>query len=251
MESRSATTKAVMATVLATFLALTLSQIAAAVPSPVINKYFPLHEGDRWVYVKSVHEFNPTPRPYPMEEVQVIGRERIEGEEVFSVSNYTFQLGSGTTIFANSVTGPVIERFGAQTGTWYRFEAGKTVNLPEFANDCIHGSQGAVLDRHNYTVPAGSFADCLKISYTAVPCMEKRLVSETFAPSVGLIERQIKNADGGIDVWALKYARVNGYVFTGPTQEPRIPSEDRHALTSPTDRIEQSSWGRIKGIYTD
>jgi hypothetical protein len=252
METRNATTKALKALALAAVFSIALSHVLAAAPSPLISKYFPLNEGDRWVYVKSVQGFNrPTQSPYPMEEVQVTSRQLIEGEEIFAVSNYTFQLGSGTTSFASAVDGPVVELFGAQVGTWYRFEVGQTVNLPEFASDCIHGSQGAVLDRHNYTVPAGSFADCLEIRYTAVPCAEKGLVSETFAPSIGLIERRIKNENGGTDIWALKYARVNGYVFTGPTPEPRIPAEERHALTSPATGVEESSWGRIKSTYTN
>jgi hypothetical protein len=244
METQNATTKTLA---LAALLTIALAQVAMAKPKEPINSYFPLHEGDRWVYVKSVQGFeHPTQNLYPMEEVKVIDSRRVEGEEIFTVSNYAFQLGSVSAESDAGLDGPVTELYGSQVGTWYRFQEGQQIN-PPFANDCIHGSKGVVANCRDMSVPAGSFRDCLEIIYTPTPCSDKGLLSETFAPSIGLIERKIRDGSGGADTWSLKWAQVNGYVFTAPSGRP---TNQHDAITSPA-AFEESSWGRIKGIYAD
>jgi hypothetical protein len=260
METRNANVKALETSALAaplliallalSLLTVALAPIALAGPHPVIHAYFPLDEGNRWVYMQSVQGLDrPTRDPYPMQEVRVVGGVRTEeGAEVFQVANYTFRLGQGSSRFAD-VNGRVIEFNDRQTGQWYEFTPGAQVSLPMFVNDCIHGSKGAVLGRRIVSVPAGTFQDCLDIQYTAVPCTQVGLVSETFAPGIGLIERRIRTGNGAIETWSLKYAQVNGYVFTGPASPGGNNDDDgRHASESPT-ALEPSSWGSIKAAF--
>lgn len=233
-------------------LTVGIASVALAGPHPVIHAYFPLDEGNRWVYMQNLQGIDrPTRDPYPMQEVRVVGGIRIEeGAEVVRVANYTFRLGQGSSSFAE-LNGRVIEFNGHETGQWYEFTPGAQVNLPRFANDCIHGSKGTVLGQRIVSVPAGTFRDCLDIQYSAVPCAGIGLVSETFAPGIGLIERRIRNGNGAIETWSLKYAQVNGYVFTGPAAPGGGNENDgRHASESPT-ALDPSSWGSIKAAFTN
>ncbi len=250
LEVQAPAAPALIALLALSLLTVTLTSVGLAGPKPAVNAYFPLDLGDRWVYMQSVQGLDrPARIPTPMEEVRVVGRVRTEaGVEVFQVANYTFRLGKGSSHFAD-LNGRVTEFRGLQSGMWYQFETGARVDLPLFVNDCIHGSKGAVLARHNATVPAGSFRNCLDIQYSAVPCIQDGLVSETFAPGIGLIERRIRNTRGAIETWSLSYAQVNGYVFTGPASPNGNTSGDaRHPSESPT-ALEPSSWGSIKAAF--
>lgn len=250
MEIRNRNLMALATTALIT---LALSQVVIAAPHPLIRMYFPLHDGDRWSFVLETDaqqgRINPTQDyPNPLEDVAVTNSERDadSGSEVFQLSNYTFQLGNGDdTQFMVSRRAEVVEVDGNQTGVWYRFEQGSPISIPEFANDCIHGSKGTVIRQTNIVVPAGYFRNCMEISYAQTPCLKAGLVKEVFAPEVGLVQRTIINADGGVENWSLKRAEVGGRAYPSGTINP-VPA-DRGAASSPT--LQSSSWGSIKVVF--
>ncbi len=69
-------------------------------------------------------------------------------------------------------------------------------------NFSFHISNGKVLGRESIEVPAGTFADCLKITYIMKQTnpMEtvKFYVTEWYAPEVGLVKQEMKDKKGNI-----------------------------------------------------
>ena len=249
METRN---RNLMALAMAALITLALSQVGIAATHPLIRMYFPLNHGDRWSFVLEAEsqqgKTHPTQDyPNPIEDVTASKLDE-SGRDIFVLSNYTFQLGSGDTQFFASRTNPeVMELSFDRTGVWYRFEEGQAISIPEFANDCIHGSKGTVLRRTNIAVPVGYLRNCLEISYTQTPCLKAGLVKEVFAPEIGLVQRTIANSDGSVEIWSLRRAEVNGRVYprTGGDSDP--DPTDRGVATSPT--LQSSSWGSIKAVF--
>jgi hypothetical protein len=234
------------AVVLTTLLA---AAAALAAPDDVIHPYFPLQDGNRWIYVQRAQGIGGTPQdPYPMEEVEIIDRYRRNGHDVFVVDNYGFGIWQGSTHFFSDATGRTVEIQGDATGVWYPWRGpGTEVQIPEFGNDCVHGAKGLTLDLGPVAVPAGDFKDCLTINYHSRRCQEIGLLSETFAPGIGLIRRQVTSTDGE-QTWELKYAEVNGYVFSGPLVGD-VPAGDE-SQDGVVMAVENTTWGAIKSSYT-
>jgi hypothetical protein len=247
METRSMNQTARTMAPITTLLSIILAQVAIAGPNPVIHPYFPLHESDRWVYVQAADAQGITHDSQSLrkaEEVRITGSYSSEAGRVFQMANYTFGIASDPIEFlGGSLNGQVVELMGGQSGTWYRFTVGAEVRIPEFGNDCIRGSKGAVVRQITGDVPAGRFANCVEIVYSTIPCMDLGLASEVFAPGIGLIERTLRVAGGGLQTWQLKYAEVNGVTFPVRTQPGG--GADHQAAAAPP-QTAPSTWGQIK-----
>jgi hypothetical protein len=237
---------------LAALMTFALSGVGNAIDPPTIRAYFPLHDRDQWSYIlekETEHGINPPMEtiPGPIEDVRVKSSYRNEaGREVFVLSNYIFQLGSGDTQFMATPLSPeVLELSGNQAEVWYRFMQGSAISIPDFASDCIHGSLGTVIRQVDTGVPAGFFRNCLVVRYDQSPCVKAGLVKEVFAPEVGLIQRVITNSDGSMETWSLNRAQVGGRVYAPFPGDP--DSSDRGAAAAPA--LEASSWGHIKSVY--
>jgi hypothetical protein len=104
--------------------ALFASTAAMAAPDRAIHQYFPLHVGDRWVYVRTdIHGIGGDPQqPYPMIEVRVTESYRSEGREIFVVENYGFGLTTGEMAFFNNPAGQTVELNRDEVGVWYPWD---------------------------------------------------------------------------------------------------------------------------------
>jgi len=246
METRNLTHTMRTVAPISTLLSIILAQAVIAGPSPTINGYFPLHNSDRWIYTRAAESNGfdiPTQALRKSEEVKITGSYNSESGRVFQMSNYTFGLGKDSIEFLGSnLNGPVVEVMGGHSGTWYRFGMGNPVEIPNFAHDCVRGSKGAVARQVDAQVAAGRFEECVEIVYATVPCQEVGLVSEVFAPGIGLIKRTMM-ANGELQTWELKYAEVNGIVF--PNRQPGGGSADHQAAAAPS-QAAPSTWGQIK-----
>jgi hypothetical protein len=233
---------------ISTLLSIILAQAVVASPNPTFNSYFPLHDRDRWVYTQAqdtngfTHPINPLIKA---EEVNVEASFDGDLGRVYRVSNYAFDLGSDVIEFLgnSSLNGSVVEVMGGNSAPWYRFNLGNSVEIPAFGNDCIRGSKGAVMRMVHAQVPAGRFADCIEILYTTVPCMDLGLVSEVFAPGIGLVSRTLRVAGGGLQTWELRYAELGGVTIPAPSQ-PGGGSDHQAAAAPP--QTAPSTWGQIK-----
>ncbi len=170
--------------------------------------HFPLHAGNEWVYERR--------DPVGIETrwtVLVTGRD--PGDPAgFIVKGYfgddrVVAYGGGGEITELASGGPdvVWYRLGAPDGTTWKLEFAKA------PVDCLDGSD-AVLAVHNehIKVPAGDFANAIRVDYKS-PCGDMGgLVSEWFAEDVGLIER-IENTAWGPVVSTLLTAKVGDAKF--------------------------------------
>jgi hypothetical protein len=249
MESRNLTHTMRTVAPISTLLSIILAQAVIAGPNPTINGYFPLHDGDRWIYTRAADSNGfdiPTQALRKSEEVNIAGSYRTEEGRIFRMSNYTFGVGPDQIelLGDDQLNGPVVEVMGGHSGTWYRFGIGNPVEIPAFGNDCVRGSKGAVARQMDVQVPAGWFNECVEIVYSTVPCQDLGLVSEVFAPGIGLVQRTFRVAGGALQTWELKYAQVNGVIFPNRTQ-PGGGSADHQAAAAPP-QTAPSTWGQIK-----
>jgi len=247
METRNLTHTMRTVAPITTLLSIILAQAVIASPNPTINGYFPLHDGDRWIYTRAAESDGfdiPTQALRKIEEVNVTGSYNGDDGRVFQMANYTFGVGPDAIEFKDdSLNGPVVEVMGGHSGTWYRFGIGNPVEIPTFGNDCVRGSKGAVARQMDAQVAAGRFEECIEIVYATVPCQDLGLVSEVFAPGIGLIKRTFR-ANGELQTWELKYAQVNGVVFPNRTQ-PGGDTGSHQAAAAPP-QTAPSTWGQIK-----
>jgi hypothetical protein len=248
MDSRNLTHTMRTVAPISTLLSIILAQAVIASPNPTINGYFPLHDGDRWIYTRAAESNGfdiPTQALRKSEEVNIASSYRTEDGRIFRISNYTFGVGPDQIemLGDDQLNGPVVEVMGGHSGTWYRFGIGNPVEIPAFGNDCVRGSKGAVARQMDVQVPAGWFDECVEIVYSTVPCQDLGLVSEVFAPGIGLVQRTFR-ANGALQTWELKYAQVNGVIFPNRTQ-PGGGSADHQAAAAPP-QTAPSTWGQIK-----
>jgi hypothetical protein len=193
---------------------------------PAHDSYFPLHEGGVWIYVlenapeELVRHYERQDGVQLIDDVLVaevaIAGVRMMGErQVFDVGNYLFPYASHEVRFFNESPGLAMELVAGEPALWYpwhQFADGDPARilLPENSTDCIHGSEG-IYPGFLFTthVPAGTFRRTATIHYYERPCGNAGVVTEVFAPGVGLIQRTVMTPHGP-RAWSLAYAAVGG-----------------------------------------
>jgi hypothetical protein len=225
-----------------------------ASPEQIPRSYFPLEVGNSWVYVLTGEEaISPASAPAERHEVRVESCQRVEGLDVFLMKNYLFRFVPADLHFFNDQLDQTMEMHESalglklgKIGCWYPWSRpGAGVMLPEFVLDCVHGSTGRLLQAGRVTVPAGTFDQVLTVEYFRHPCLDSGVLSESFAPGVGLIRRQVITF-AGIETWSLVSVALNG----GP-----IPAAEVGHLTvrgAPVPGSEtrpESTWGAIKSSF--
>lgn len=172
--------------------------------------HFPLQVGNHWVYERRY--------PHGVEttwEVSVDGYSDGTGE--FS---HGFALRGYFAEDARVDYGPggdLVEITpGGETLLWYRLGAGAgatwTPTLSGSMDPCTAGGR-AILASHaeSVRVPAGEFVDAVRVDYQRV-CMDAGLISEWFAPGVGLVKRTEDSIAGPIESVLLR-SQVGGVVL--------------------------------------
>jgi hypothetical protein len=154
-------------------------------------------------------------------EVRITGSYQIGDRRFFELDNYLFPISDSQTDFCNDDPGQAIEIAGQKLGLWYPWsqfgDEQVPIALPEFDEDCVHGSEGLYLGRGTVTVPAGTFERAATIVYMSNPCSDAGFAREVFAPGVGLIKRATLTIAGEVD-WSLVYASVGGRTWGSPPQ---------------------------------
>lgn len=209
--------------------------------------YFPLLQENRWIYEVVDNRPNEVVR---LAEVRITDVVEMGDDLVYTFDNYCFGLVQDPMRFLNGPDGTVEVAAGVQ-GTWYPWGSDASIAIPEFGADCVHGSQGFMLDPMPVSVPAGTFDDAITIIYDELPCADQGMASETFVPHIGLIRRQILTL-AGLETWSLRFAVVNGQAVG---QQPLRPISPRRANRSGASGspgqhgVEASTWGAIKTTF--
>ena len=212
--------------------------------------YFPLRVGNTWVYVLedglSDAQWIAGGRPATTHEVRVDARADVGGQEVFSMTNYLFRFIPSDVWFFNDSEGNTAElrttNRPPEIGPWYSWsDPSLPVELPDFIADCFHGSRGHFLPVHTLSVPAGTFEEVWTVEYDTHPCFDSAVLSESFAPGVGLIQRRILTFLGD-EVWSLQSAVVNDVQL-------REIADKVDAAAAPSTATVATTWGAIKSSY--
>jgi hypothetical protein len=173
--------------------------------------HFPLQVGNHWVYERRY--------PHGLEttwEVSVDSYSAGPGEFLpgFTLRGY----------FADDARvdygpgGDLVEVApGGQTLLWYRLgaEVGATwTPAPSGSMDPCTAGGRAILASHAelVSVPAGEFIDAVRVDYSRADCMDAGLISEWFAPGVGLVKRTEDSFQGPMESVLLR-AQVGGVVL--------------------------------------
>ena len=96
-------------------------------------------------------------------------------------------------------------KLGSAVGTRWRFvlEGGNPCNSPLLATLASR--------TETVTVPAGTFANCVKVVYSEHGCADAGMTAEWFAPGVGLVKREDTSIAGPMET-VLVEARVDGHI---------------------------------------
>lgn len=220
---------------------------SAAAPSGESSpSYFPLHEGDRWVYVLTEGWPSDLPAPPPVV-VEVTTSYVHQGSRIFVMENYGFPMDSGALGFYRDRSGNTVELRADASGLWYPWRDRAKVVLPELAIDCIHGHRGAFDEQAEVgAVAAGTAINALTIRYDYQPCADSGMVRETFALGIGLIERRVLSFLGE-HTWSLQSALIDDIPFGDRGATP-AGAAGVMVLPGPTP-AQPSTWGAIKAAF--
>ncbi len=196
--------------ILSAVLVAAVVLVAGAQSAHAQADYFPMSSGDQWTYRNTRFGGDRT--------VEVTRNIPVSWGTVGVLDNYW---GDGRerimALFQND-----IYDYDSATGRFFRSyvldgAVGDSYNLRVAPpQSCLDGSQASVVSTtETVTVPAGTFQNCLVITYRNTVCADAGVIAETFAPGVGLIRRVENNFAGPVEQ-VLTAATVGGRTFPAP-----------------------------------
>lgn len=236
------------------FLAV-LTPIAAAQNSNPEVPLFSLAAGNRWTYVCVGAEDAAV-----YEEVRVAEQVRNGSARMSRIENFMFPVGSQDLLFYNDrcaktcEVNPLFPGVQGRPSTalplsapWYPCKfgcaLGGAIELPRMETDCTHGARGLITQiGAPITVPAGHFESSITITYYEHPCCDDQVLTETFVPGVGLVQRTVARLPGTQE-WSLCFALVEGKLIGSP-DGCRPESETPRATAT-----EVTTWGTLKAMF--
>ncbi len=193
-----------------------------------VVSYFPLKVGNIWVYERASGLDRQQWRAAVTDRVAARN-----GVTYFSLAGYF----GPARLVRSSLRGTVSEHnpdgrednlwylLGAPVGTAWVLELEPLPTLGPMA-DCISGSKAVVASRSEVVrVPAGEFRGVVRVDYRS-PCADAGLVSEYFAPNVGLV-RRVENSFAGPVTSSLVRAQL------GDREVSHLPYSSTLSLDSP------------------
>lgn len=161
-------------------------------------RHFPLGIGFRWVYlVQGVGESHTR-------EVRVLMPENPSDRAGFPIQGYLGGLQATHLIKSGDDSSIVETGAGGVEYLWYRFgaEVGESWVMrigPGGSADCEDGVTLTMAAKDEVvSVPAGEFRDVIRIDRQRLLCADAGIVSEWFAPGVGLIRRVEESIAGPV-----------------------------------------------------
>lgn len=167
--------------------------------------YFPLQVGNQWVY-RSTGAIPGQPLTIAVEGTRTVG-----GEEYFVV-----QMSPGEQLLLRyNPAGTLVFRADGQEKPWVAFGANTGEAFATAIDPC---NATAVIRTRNARVesPVGPAGNGLEVAYRPpAQCADTGLISETFVPWVGLVERRATTI-AGEQVYRLIHVKVGNTVLTEP-----------------------------------
>ena len=171
--------------------------------------YFPLQKGNQWAYRSSRSEETKT--------IQVGDSLQFNGKDYFRVTGLTAFSPSAFSgrLLRQTEEGAIVEwdeRFNSERA-FLSLQAAEGEIVFSRADECSNASEVITRDA-KVTVPAGAFEKSVEIAYREMQCADRGVVSDFFAPNIGLVKR-VETTFAGPVTYELVYARVNGVTTTG------------------------------------
>lgn len=168
--------------------------------------YFPLQVGNQWIY-----QVNGSLRLDPVV-MEIAGTVSIDNVTYFTLRGLTSEMlvrknDEGTLVIYDTAE--------KREKTWVPFGAATGEAFQTEVDPC---NRTGVIRSRNAVIklPVGEFNNGLEVGYQTFQCADAGLVTETFLPDVGLVQRRITTIAGERS-YDLVYARVNdSTVVTGP-----------------------------------
>ena len=218
------------------------------------HTYFPMQDQNFWCYDRAPSLSGTTYDRQSGSEILISRFDReMHGLEIYRIQNYFFDTGSTAleARFCNdnqSQTQLMYEdpRLSDEMEVYYPWDLRAQFTLPAIAGPCVAGTTGQFSTSGTATVPAGTFRNTITANYSTGLCGCAGLVSETFAPNIGLIRRTVLSFAGEV-TWELTSASVNGVLYY--PGRPKLSSYANGALTSGQAQLEPSTWGKVKDSF--
>jgi hypothetical protein len=179
-------------------LVLTFSMLSA-----FGGDYFPLVSGSQWVYRGSLSNETLTVKMGP--ERQIAGHTYTQVTGYGMTPLFVRQAADGAYVYWNAAT-QADEVFLAFNGPGYAAAA----------NDCKHWAQASD-DEGKYSGPLGDFGNARQVKYAGGLCADTGLISETFVPNLGLVQRTVTSFTGERQ-FDLVYAQIGGVTYITDAQ---------------------------------
>ncbi|MFN7924802.1 MAG: BsuPI-related putative proteinase inhibitor [Bryobacteraceae bacterium] len=179
--------------------------------------YFPLHTGNEWIYRESFARSTSTVV------MSITGTQTFNGR-VYSVLT---GLSDGPVYLRTSETGTLF-RFNTNTRqdeVWAEFATAEGGTYRTAVDACNETARVESRDA-SLKLPAGDFQHSLKIAYPPGRCADAGLTQETFAPYVGLVQRESTTIAGPRRL-DLIYARIGGVTVLSEPELTTSLSLDR------------------------
>ncbi len=175
--------------------------IGHTIPFTEVLEYFPLKEGNIWIYSLDM---------FSNKEYLVV--EAVKEDSKIFLKNYFFSKEKleferqGNYVYINTEKGKFLI---------YKFEEDGIWHIPEFISldpICLNDSYLGVVEKgFAFSSPIGVFTNCIRILWDS-PCYDAGILEEVFAPDVGLI-RRVEDSYIGPLSYELIYAYVNGVIY--------------------------------------
>ncbi|HEY1341263.1 MAG TPA: BsuPI-related putative proteinase inhibitor [Bryobacteraceae bacterium] len=178
---------------------LLASALAAQTP-----EYFPLEVGNTWLYKAiTIVGTQPLQLSTTYQTMRIIGTETIKNRQYFSVSYF----GRNVLLREDARSGNVFvyDRTTGAESSWVALGLPVDASFSSSLDPC--SPQGQIVSRTDTTaVPLGTFRDEIQIKYQN-NCTDAGVVTQYYAPSVGLI-RQDQSSLAGPVMYRLIYYQV-------------------------------------------
>jgi hypothetical protein len=204
---------------LATILALASSAMAA------IPDYFPLHAGNQWIYRQTGGGVNRTLV------VWVSGAESIGSQQYARLTG----LEEGEALLRMEGEGRLLayDRSTRTERVWADFSTRAGGEYATAIDECSKVARVKSTDA-NWKTPAAEFWGAFEVHYPSGNCADAGLVSDVFAPWIGLVRREALTI-AGPRVMELIYARVGGVTVLSEPVVSFSLSLDRSLYGHPRD----------------
>ena len=217
---------------------------AAKPPLTRGSSYFPLGVGFKWVYTLN-GATGPATR-----QVEVVAAEMTAtGRMVYQLKGYFGDEPAWVTV---GPSGRVVQIEEGQDYLWYELggDVGRRWQMKMPEENCQDGVTVEIGARDDkVSVPAGDFQRVIRVDTVEPVCQDAGIVTESFAPGVGLV-RRTENTFAGPLVWDLTYAELGDVTLPRGRYSTALHLSSPRYVNNLMPPVEPDSLPRVRGAFS-